>query len=536
MEVYINSVEYDAEWDFTLCEQAGNKTTSTVSVLVENQPVPVAGDIIEIQDNGSTIFWGTCGIPKSPKFSTGLETKVYKITCGNANSILSNRIINVAYQNYTVTEIVQDIFTNYVAEEGIALGQISTVDVSLEAYTAKDYNLQTALNELADLVGAVWKIDNDKKFYFLAEADFPTFPNTISEDFLLGSEMQHTTKDYKTRTVQYVSGAKDYTTTQVENYTYTADLKNFVLTFPIASRPSIYVNDVAVPSTQIGINGIDDDNPNIVFSFSYNSQVISYKSTTFLAVGDDVRFEYIGLFDIRVSAYNATKIAEIAELTGTSGLRENVYIATDVASTADALQLAQSLLQQFESATNELTFWLLSSQLYALGMTIDDVDLLTQMSFNLPSINISGDYVITERTLSPAYGNLDNVKEKFKVTLKLMNRDYLRSYAETLSDLRRDINQLTIRGDDVVISSVPVDESLQMDEATEPFSQYPHYPVAEPTETQMSIPWGLSGSFFPLVDVGGFYYYRAPIFPANSIVNNSLVAPTQIPLIPIYPG
>ena len=61
-------------------------------------------------------------------------------------------------------------------------------------------------NELADLVGAVWRVDNQKKFYFIVKEEFPQFPHTINKDFLLGSELQHKTKDYMTRTVQYITG------------------------------------------------------------------------------------------------------------------------------------------------------------------------------------------------------------------------------------------------------------------------------------------------------------------------------------------
>ena len=117
LTAYINGTAYQAERDFYISEQSGNKTSSEIAVLVEDQPIPVSGDIIELKDGTTTLFWGTCGIPKSPKYSTGLEQNIYRITCGNANSILANRIVNVAYQNYTVTQIVNDLYTNYISQE-----------------------------------------------------------------------------------------------------------------------------------------------------------------------------------------------------------------------------------------------------------------------------------------------------------------------------------------------------------------------------------------------------------------------------------
>jgi len=127
MKAFINGHFYNAEMDFDISEQIGNKTSSRISVVIEDQPFPMAGDVIELQsDDGTPIFLGTCGIPKSPKYQTGLEKKVYSITCGNANSILANRIINVAYQGETITTIIQNLFDQYISEENITLGSISS--------------------------------------------------------------------------------------------------------------------------------------------------------------------------------------------------------------------------------------------------------------------------------------------------------------------------------------------------------------------------------------------------------------------------
>ena len=124
MKVLINGIEYMAlSSGFLISEQMGNKTATDISVCVDSQPFPTAGDVIEVFDNNEKrIFFGTCGIPQSPPYSTGLEAKIYQITCNNANSILSQRIINVAYQDTTISEIVRSLFDQYIAEEGIALG------------------------------------------------------------------------------------------------------------------------------------------------------------------------------------------------------------------------------------------------------------------------------------------------------------------------------------------------------------------------------------------------------------------------------
>lgn len=502
MKVLINGIEYMAlSSGFLISEQMGNKTATDISVRVDSQPFPTAGDVIEVFDNNEKrIFFGTCGIPQSPPYSTGLEAKIYQITCNNANSILSQRIINVAYQDTTISEIVRSLFDQYIAEEGIALGGISDVDVTMEVYTAADYNLQDALNELADLVTATWKVDNDKKFWFVVEKDFPQFPRTITKNFLLGTELQHTTKDYYTRTVQYVTGATDVTTKQTETYTYDGEQSSFTTSFPLAEKPSIIVNGTTVPPSRIGVNGIDDDNSDIIFAFAYNSQTIAVKDKEYLKQGDSVTVEYVGMFPIRVVAYNNDKIAEISKLTGTSGKREQVYLATDITTTKDALQLAQSLLTQFSVAKGEVSLWLLSSQLKMLGMTMDDVDIFTQVTFNLPNLGIMGKFVITERSLEM----VSPTAEDYKITLKMSDRNYLKSYGETISALYRDISQLYVRQDDIVISQPYFSEETEMTEEMVAGISFPNHCTQSVVNGSLMAGFTFDGMYYPTSGAPGY--------------------------------
>ena len=497
----INGVSYEMTNEFEISEQVGNKTATTINVLVDNQAIPKSGDVVEIIDTetNDSVFWGVCGIPTSPKYETGLEANIYNIVCNNANAILANRLCNVAYQNNTVTQIVTKLFNQYIAEEGITLGTISNSDIILEVYTAANYNLQDALDELADLINATWQITPDRVFNFVLVEDFPMFPYTFNTDFILGTELESKMTDYKSRTVQYIAGATDITQTQTEEFTYSnTEQENFTVSFGIALAPAIYVNNEQVPSNIIGVSGITSNDPSIVFSWTYNSNVIYYNSNSeYLSIGDTVKIVYQGVFNIRVVAQNAEKIAEIAAKTGTSGKRENVYVSQTTSTTADALQLANSLLTQFEESTTEVSFWLLASQLYALGLTLDDLSLLKQISFDLPAFGLTGNFVITERVLEPFWGNMSPSNEKYKISLLLKNRDYLKSYAETISDLKKDIDALTIRGDEIVISGQSTIELFALSESY----MYDYTTVWYPTLTNdyggIAAPLNI-GEFFPL--------------------------------------
>lgn len=486
----INGEEYALHRDYTISEQVGNKTSSTITVDVENQHIPVAGDIVEIiDDNGSCVFWGKCGIPSSPKYKSIHDPKSYKITCGNANTILADRIINVAYQNRTISDVVRLIYDKYIAAEGIALGCISSVPVILESYSAPDYNLQDALNELADLVQGVWKITNDRQFIFLVQADFPAFPQIIRPDFLIGGELQYKTKDSDTRTVQIISGASDVTDTQTETYTYDGKQKAFVTAYPISEKPIVKVNGTPLDPNQIGVNGLDDQNENAIFLFSFNSKNLNYKSNSkFLSAGDIVEVSYIGFFNIRVVLSNQTKINEIAAKTGTSGIRERVELARGIATVGDAINKAASMLERFGAERKEISFWLTTAELAAHGYTQETVELLTVVAFDLPSIGVVGRYVITERTITAITDNNQ------KIALKLVDRNYMKSYGQMFNTLARDIKQLSIRADDVIIDTNINTETAAVKESTEIDMSNAYYPCLSEKE----------GLFAPL-DIGTIY-------------------------------
>ena len=524
MQAYINGVPYETDRNFAVSEKVGNKTSSEIVVDVGSQAIPVSGDIIELRDGGEVIFWGMCGIPRSPKYKTGSERKLYRIVCGNANAILGRRIINVAYQNYTVSQIAERLFNLYISAEGIALGQISDIPVTIEVYTGSNFNLQTALNELAELVGAIWQVTPDRKFYFLKLDDLPRFPREINLDFLLGTDLQHTTKDHKVRTVQYISGATDTTSPQTEEFIYTGNLKTFTTAFPLIAEPAIYINDVQVDQAYIGVNGIDDDNPNILFAFSYNSQNIPYKGST-LVDGDVVKVVYTGQYPIRVAAYNDAKIAEIAELTQTSGLIEDVYLASGTKTTADANQLAQSFIDQYNEVTGEVKFWLFSAQLYSAGLTLGDTAVLTQMTIALSTLGITGDFVITERTIEA----IDADNAQYKISLTLTNRDYLKSYGQTIASLKRNIANLAIRGEDTVVQSSNVTERVTISEEISTGVGIPAYCAATITNGCLFIPQGFDGIGYPTAYgplTGGAL--GSQMYPCESLVNGSLFAPTDL--------
>ena len=477
MTCYINGVEYKLTRDFSINDRLANKSASRIEVLVDGQPIPQAGDIVEILDGTRPLFYGVAGIPVSPEYSTGNEKRIYSITCQNGNAILANRITNEAYQNTTVSDIVTDLYNKYIAAEGFGLGFITASDVTPEVYTAVNTNLQSTLNELAALIGGAWTVTADQKFYFRQRDEFPVYADQVSRyHFNEMRRLKETTKSYKLRTVEHIIGATDTTSSQTESFIYTGDGDTFSLGFPVASQPSVKVNGVDISST-MGVAGLDDSNPNKYFFFSYNSAVISYRYsglTPPLSAGDTVTFVYKGIFQIRVTARNDAKIDELANRYGTSGLIERVD-TSNARTQRDAQSAADAYLMEYSEITHELTFRVMSDSLTDL----DDLQIMHVVDVALPDFAIEGLYVVTERTITPARADMTgpDAWARMEIAYVMMDRDYLSGYGTVLSGLQNDVASLTIRSEDIAINQLNTSETRNRTEEMGITEDFPMWPI-----------------------------------------------------------
>lgn len=490
---FINGVEYKLEGSINIQEQVGNNTSSTIRVLVEDQETPKSLDIVEIFNGNRRIFFGQCGIPKSPQYVSIYQPKIYDLICNNGNAILQNRIVNSAYANRTITAIVESLYNNYIESEGFVLGTISDIEIVIDVYTAPDINLREVLNELAEICGASWGIDNNKTFYFIVEDEFPVFEVEISDDFMpIEQGMQYVTKDIDQRTVQTIKGATQQTDLQTEYFTYVEDENDILVDYPIIQKPTIYVNTIEVDSQYIGVKGIDDSNPDIIFFFSFNSQIVTYNdSTDFLVADDDITIEYYGQFPIRIVETNDTKIDEISELTGTSGRIENVIYDSTIQTSEDATTVALALLSNYDEARGEITLTLNDEVLNKYGYTINDFNLLAAINFNIEVFDIVGKFVIVERNV---YIKNDFLKN---VTLKLVDRNFLRSYGQVLKDYQK-VQTLTFRDEEIIINRIEQTDNLNLNSGIELRKDIGYFPTSSsvPVDGQIFFPY-IQNDVFP---------------------------------------
>lgn len=467
MIVKINGIEYKGLATWKISEKVGNPTSSMLSVEVEEQPIPRAGDLIEVFLDGEPaerIFFGVLGIPASPAYSSPYEKRIYSLNCLNGNAILSRRLANVSYADKTMTQIVFDLYQRYIAPEGITLGELSEIDTpTFEIYNCKNMSLLSVMNELAGFIGGAWQVTNEKVFNFVKFDDFPQCSQIVTIDNAPLNGLQSKSDARDLRTNQIIDGAYITTDPQTEYYTVTDNWQGFYTTFALVQPPDIYINNVQVSASAIGVRGIDDGDDTKLFMWAYNSRQISvnsqYSGSIVLNEGDTVKIIYVGIAPIRYEVSNGEKIAEIAEKTGLSGLIDNVYTDPTIVTRQDAVNRAESLLSQYGDEKRTLTCKTDIHTLLDAEFSLDDLELYTQWTFNIPELDIVGDFVLTEKTIEPLRLNDD---ESVKYSLTFTDRDFVQSYGETISRLYKDITKLSVRADELVIIDYNVEDRQEM--------------------------------------------------------------------------
>ena len=451
VECYINKIRYPLVDSVELCDHAAATSESSIRVDTQGLPAPQALDVVYLFRDKKLLFGGLCGIPSSPTWVSEHTLQHYELTVSGMNNLLTHRYINKAWRDSNLYDIVKEIYDSILAEDHIALGEISAAltDLPKQVYIAPDMTAYDVLNELAGLVGAVWDIkanpswtisdyfsDSDAspfQFSFCLKDDFPS----IYADERCICSLKKNVESYALRTVQVVNGATGVTDTQQETTVYSAEEGVVTTTWPVYDMPVIYYGTPEVQAV-VGVSGVDDDDDAKQFLFSYNSQEIKVNENAASPIPDgaSVRILYHGLFQLRVRVRNNQMIEDIAARSGVSGILEEVETDDRITDAASLIDYATAALYNHSQpeTTLEIT-----------TRSVEGTEPFTIWHCQFPRWFINGDYVVVERTVVITGCGLE-------VQLKCKDRGFLTAYGQTFYKDYKD-TATGIRDDEVVIAS-----------------------------------------------------------------------------------
>lgn len=353
---------------FTIVDKAGNKR------YYKGQPVEIYED-----DGATLVFGGVIERPVSKYISLAGNGKLHAITCTDWHYLADKRIVAKYYEQMAAGDIVRDLVTNYLKDEGITVGDIQTGPNVTEAV----FNYVTvtqALEGLAEKAAFEFNIDKDKKLNFFDRSTNYAATTITETSDIKNVDVEPSAEDYRNR--QYVRAGKDVTDPQTESFKGNGSQRSFTVGFDIAKEPTIKVDGVTLSNTDVGIKGLEQ---NKKWYWSKGDKTITQnENDPVLTSAQTIEITYQGLFDIVALTYDRGEIDRMQAVEGGTGWHEDVLDEPYISSRAAAFETANAKLKRYAKIGSKITF-----DTKIIGLKPGQM-----LPINLDSYDINDDYLI----------------------------------------------------------------------------------------------------------------------------------------------
>ena len=332
----------------------GEEATVDGDVLVDSAEVTVDSSDITVDDDGTftttaqtLIFAGV--VETSTKRSNAPGQRVHTIRAKDWHYLADKRLVARSYLNQTANQIVLDLHSRYLAEEGVIVGNIDTaVNIPIAVF---DYTpVSRALDELAELAGFWWEITPARVLHFrpreAVTAPWTVTPTDMSSDASFSREAP------RYRNTQIITGVRDRTDVQVEAFRGDGEARTFSVGFDIAETPTVTVNG---SPQSVGVRSVDEGRQ---WYWNKGDKTVSQDaSETRLSTSDRLEVSYIGMFDAVILSRDEDAITDRAtvETVGT-GKVEVATALPDVEGRAAGFDIAARKLAELSRIGRRVTF------------------------------------------------------------------------------------------------------------------------------------------------------------------------------------
>lgn len=376
------------------------------------------------------------------------------------NWLADKRVVAADYREQYAGDIVRDLLTNFLEPEGVSAGTIEDGPF-IEQVIFNFSSLAAALDELADLVGFVWKIDYNKilNFTAFASTQAPIDLNELDNETRYRNLRSNKSRSqYRNR--QYVRGGEDTTNLRTETFVGDGASKSYTLSFKVAEKPTdISVNGSPV---SLGIRGLEDDAD---YYWSANEKEITQDSAgTPLTASDTLSVSYRGKFPIVIVASDGMKQAERVSVEGGTGFYEDVETSSSIEASDFAGEYADSLIRKYGFLPEIVSFeadipdYFTPNKLYNVGFyNVGDYPEGANIYYpiyqsgeyldvSIPSFGINEQFLID--SVSTELVGVDSSIPRQRV--KLVSGEHIGGWQNFYKKLVRLPNKLTIRQGEII--------------------------------------------------------------------------------------
>lgn len=321
-----------------------NDRSTALFLLQTSSTTLNVGEEVIITDGATRIFGGT--IENLNYFIyKGTNVKEYTVECIDFNQATDRLRIAQTYANQTVTQIVTDIINKYLVAEGISLGDVPSTTPTIVQANFNYIQISDALNYLKDATQINWNIDYNKNLNLFYRTD--NIATGFVDTDMLELNIQETRTQY--RNVQWLKAGDGTTEVQtLEKPTPEPDgvSKTFLTRFPLAKKPTIFVDGVEIDGSEIGINGLDTGK-----KWYWNKdrkEIVQDDAETILTSLNTLEITYNGLIPILAKVENTAEILSRKTVEGGTGIYEGFEKRVALSDKSAAVKYAEGLLNKYD--------------------------------------------------------------------------------------------------------------------------------------------------------------------------------------------
>ena len=369
-------------------------------------------------------------------------TVVTTYWCVDHSGVTRRRVMNEAFDNTAFETVVANIVTGWLDGEGITVVNVAA-GPTITRVVFSNRKVADAFDELAEMVGYAWYIDEDKDLHFVPRGtNISSISFTPTSRDFIKLEVGESLEKYANVVTQ--QGGLGLTITQTETLVGDGVRRIFNVAYPVGKKPtSIIANSITIAAGDIGIRGLDTGKK---WYWQLGSTELQQDETeTVLSSPQEVEIQYQGQFRIITRAENTVEIAARAAVSsGTSGRYEVVQTDTSIDDLTLAADKASGYLRRFGVVPQEITFSTFNQTLRA-GQLI---------SVELPELGLNDDFLIDTISFS------DRGDDTFVFSVTALSGESLGGWIAFWRRLTRP-DKLII-GDDFLIDLVQLTSNVQL--------------------------------------------------------------------------
>lgn len=432
------NAEYPQSGSLNVIDNINDRSTASFSIISTN--TITVGQQVIILSGATRVFGGTIDSFKVTNVPKGSSIKKYDLTCVDFNQIADRRRVAQVYENRSVTYIVNDIITNYLSAEGITAGTIQT-GPTLTKVVFNRKTITECFDYIKSVTGLNWNIDYNKHVNIFYREDYTDTGFSTALGNIIEYDVEQTRQEYRNR--QIIRAGQDTTTVQtLEKPSPKPDgiTRTFSTRYPLAKKPTIYIDSVAIADADVGINGVDT---NKKWYWNKGERAFTQDSSETVLIDTKVlQITYYGLVKIIIQSDNAAGQAERLGVEGGTGVYEEVEDVASIDTRNAALAYANGVLSKYANIAQIIT---IQTQTFKLAGKLIPV--------TIPSLGISGDYLIESVDTTEIDGNIF-------YTIRCLSGESLGSWVEFFRKLKTEATDFVIQGDEILIVLSSQDENF----------------------------------------------------------------------------